>query len=118
MKEYKLFQVAMDGEHVIDSKHGSLSSAQNTSANMGSKWFFYPLSVIVSGKSIVETGGNVCYVATGEPVLSSIFKRRRLSTLCKVLKSYSEDPNMKDATWEDVENQIIADYELNKKPRK
>lgn len=84
-KQYKLICMSFDGEFVTDSI-GTLEDCLNRSANMGSKWYFYPFHFIVTignGK-VVETSTGLVVMGTGESFQSKLFKGRKLSTVKKV----------------------------------
>lgn len=59
--KYQLICVAPDGAHVRDSRHPTIKSAWETAADLGSKWFFYPIPLVVGakGKRIVDTPEGV-----------------------------------------------------------
>lgn len=107
---FKLYQMSFDGSTVLDSEHETVEQAQETSANLGSKWFFYPLSVIVKGKTIVETGGSLCHIKSGEPCLSKMFKGKRLITLKKVFSTSSKLPELENANFEEFEQYILDKF--------
>lgn len=82
---YKLICMAFDGEFVQDSI-GTLEDCLNRSADMGSKWYFYPFHFIVTignGK-VIETSTGLVVMGTGESFQSKLFKGRTLSTVKKV----------------------------------
>jgi hypothetical protein len=86
-KQYKLICMAFDGEFIRDSI-GTLEDCLNRSADMGSKWFFYPFHFIVTmgnGK-VIETGSGLIDMKTEESYQSKLFKGRKLLTVQKVFK--------------------------------
>ena len=96
---YELIQMSFDGEYVRDSVHNTLDEAIDTSADLGSKWYFYPFSIVTTGKSrkIVSMGGSICYIPTGQPVLESIFRGKQLKTVARYFaKVASEIPDGED----------------------
>jgi len=97
MKNYQLIQMSFDGEYVKDSEHTTIEAAQNASAELGSKWYFYPFSIIVKGQTVKETGGNICYMPSGEPVLSRLLKGKRLKTVKSIFNSLSKSDEMQGA---------------------
>jgi len=107
MKTYKLLQFSFDGEYVIDSEHETIEDAQEASADLGSKWFFYPLTVIISGQTVQETGGAFYNMKTGVCLLSEKLKGKRVKTVCKILKKASERPEMEGAEWEEFEDYLL-----------
>ena len=54
---YHLICVAPDGDFVRDSSHPTVESAWEAAADLGSKWFFYPIPLVVGHKKkrIVDT---------------------------------------------------------------
>lgn len=101
MEAYTLYQVAFDGEYVKDSEHAKIEQAQQTSADMGSKWIFYPLSVIVKGQTIKETGGQFLNMETDECLLSKKYEGKRFTTLLKDLQKLTH--SMEGMNYEQVE---------------
>lgn len=84
-KQYHLICMSFDGDYVRDST-GTLEDCLNRSADMGSKWYFYPFHFIVTFGSgiVVETGTGLVVMGTGESFQSKLFKGRKLSTVKKV----------------------------------
>lgn len=107
MNKYKLVQMAFDGSFVTDSTHETKEGAENASANLGSKWYFYPLSIIVKGQTVIETGGVFYNIATGEPMLSKILGGKRLKTVSKLLNKASMLPDLQGAEWSEFERYLI-----------
>jgi hypothetical protein len=104
---YTLYQMAFDGATVKDSEHETIEQAQDASANLGSKWHFYPLSIIVKGKTVKETGGTQCFINTGEAVLSGKLKNKRFTTVKKLFANVSKLSEMYGVSFEDFEQYII-----------
>lgn len=75
--------MSFDGKFVTDSEHETLEQAENASANMGSKWFFYPFHFIISGKTVKETGEGLVNMRTKEAYMPKMFKGKRLQTVVK-----------------------------------
>ena len=107
MKTYKLLQFGFDGSYVTDSEHKRLEDAQNASVNLGSKWFFYPLSVIISGQTVVETGGLYYNTKTGNCLLSEKLKGKRVKTVCKIFTMASKLPELAGCEWDEFENYLL-----------
>lgn len=106
MKTYNLYVVAPDGANIKDSEHPNIESAQNESANLGSKWFFYPFHIITSGSKIIETGGSFYGKSeTGKMVclLSEKYKGRRLQTLLNDFKKAASLPDADGVNMEEFE---------------
>jgi len=108
--EIELIQMSFDGEYVIDSTHETIEDASETSANLGSKWYFYPLSVIVKGQTIQETGGCLFNKQSDEPMLSEMFKNKRLTTLVNVFKHCSEKPEAQGMSFEMYEDFVLSQF--------
>lgn len=104
--QFDLYQVSFDGEHVLDSVHNTLDAAENASANLGSKWIFYPLSVIVKGQTIIETGGEFV-TKDGEPLLSFIFKGKRFKTLMSFLAKESKKEDAQGLDYIEFEAMLL-----------
>lgn len=106
-----LYCVSFDGAFVRDSEHETIEDAGNASADMGSKWYFYPFHVIVKGKTIVETGGNLYgKINTSDPVclLSEKYKGKRFATFTKHMKELSKREELQNAGIEEFENELIG----------
>ena len=97
--------MSFDGEYVRDSVHKTIDEAIDASAELGSKWYFYPFSIVVTGKSrkVVSMGGTICYIQTGQPVLESIFRGKHLKTVARYFANAASD--ISDD--EDLEQYII-----------
>jgi hypothetical protein len=89
-QEYKLIQMSFDGKYVTDSEHESIEDAGNASADLGSKWFFYPFSFIVKGQTVVDTGEGLVNMATKEAYMPKMFKRKRLDSVVKAFKKAND----------------------------
>lgn len=85
-KKFKLMCMAFDGATVEDS-FGTLENCRNRSADIGSKWYFYPFHFIVTAtisEIVIETGSGIIDTRTNEAYQSKLFKGRRLSTVKKI----------------------------------
>jgi len=73
----RLVCVAPDGDHVTEGTFESVEEAQNRSADMGSRWYFYPFHFVVSdsGKTVVDA-----------PDEFKSLERKRLSTVKRLFK--------------------------------
>ena len=88
--EYQLICMSSDGEYVMDYK-GSLEDCQSASANIGSKWFFYPFHFIIDkNETVIDTGCGLIHMGTKEPFLELLFKNRKLKEVQKVFKNTYE----------------------------
>ena len=52
---YKLIVVAPDGEYQTEGEFKTIEQARERSADMGSRWFFYPFHAILKGEQVVES---------------------------------------------------------------
>ena len=50
---YKLVNVAPDGEHTTDGNFDTIEDAQQYAADMGSRWYFYPITMIADDTSMI-----------------------------------------------------------------
>lgn len=89
MKDYRLICMSFDGEYVTDSHHNTIEDACETSADMGSKWFFYPFHFILSGNKVVETGQGLIRMKDNKPYLELMFKGRFFDTVKKAFTKTS-----------------------------
>jgi hypothetical protein len=86
-KQYNLICMSFDGDFVRDSI-GTLEQCQNQSADIGSKWYFYPFHFITTLSGVVvDTGTGLVDMTTKESFQSKLFKGRKLSTVKKVFKN-------------------------------
>jgi hypothetical protein len=100
--------MSFDGETVRDSQHDTIEEAQEASADMGSKWFFYPWHIIVKGVTVKEMGGTFTSTKTDRSVLEEIFANKRLSTVKKFFNKISKRPDAQDLDSEAFEMLIIT----------
>lgn len=89
-KEYQLICMSFDGKFVTDSTHNSIEDAENASADMGSKWYFYPFHFIVSGKTVKETCEGLINMQTKQAYMPLMFKGKRLQTVVKAFSTSNE----------------------------
>jgi hypothetical protein len=81
---YQLVCLALDGDKVTEGQFDTVNDALDRSANMGSRWFFYPIHVVTGQVKIldvpdlVETEGGFLSLAG--------FKGKHLKTLVNFLK--------------------------------
>lgn len=100
---YDLICMSFDGEYVRDSRHKTVKEAEETSADMGSKWYFYPFHFIVKNKTVIESFGSLVNMKTGEAYLPKLFNRKRLTTVKKVFKGLSDYCEANDIVCDSVE---------------
>jgi len=106
-QKFKLYQLSFNGEYVLDSEHDTIEEAEETSADLGSKWVFYPWSVIVKGKTIVEFCGCFINLKTKIPILDEIFKGKRFTTACKAFNKASKQKELESADCYEFEDYLI-----------
>jgi len=49
-KKYRLYCIALQGDRVLEGEFDSVDSARQRSADMGSRWIFYPVHVVTTRK--------------------------------------------------------------------
>ena len=59
MKTYNLMLVSFDGAKVIERVSGTIDECWDHCNDLGSKWYFYPFSFVVSEKTIIDTCENL-----------------------------------------------------------
>ena len=106
--QFKLIQMSFDGEYVHDSDHNTIEDAEEASAELGSKWFFYPFSIIVKGQTVKSTGGNLYDMQTQECILSKLLSGKRLQTVKKLFSKVSEMPEAKNLDCVQYEDLLIS----------
>jgi hypothetical protein len=113
MPEYQLICMSFDGEYVRDHK-GSIEECRNASADMGSKWYFYPWHLVVTkGLYVKEMYGCFVNTKTGEPLLNKMFKGRKLSTVQSIFRQIDRWCKANDITGmnsEEYEDEIIRTF--------
>ena len=75
-KLYNLVCIAPDGDHVTEAREKSFEECERTSAELGSRWIFYPFHVIT-------TRSNKTVVAAYDDI--EVYIGKRLSTLKKAI---------------------------------
>ena len=68
--------MSFDGEYVRDVREASFEECRSASANMGSKWFFYPFHMIVNDDNIVMETGGVIHAQTESGDFVSILSEK------------------------------------------
>ena len=86
MKTIKLICMAFDGDYVTDSEHNNIDDAIDASANIGSKWFFYPFHFILSGSKVIETGQGLIRMSDKKAYSELMFKGRKFQTVINTFK--------------------------------
>lgn len=85
--------MSFDGEYVTDSHHETIEQAENAIANLGSKWFFYPFSFIVKGKTIKESCEGLVNMATKKAYMPIMFDGKRLNTVVRAFEEANQYVN-------------------------
>lgn len=115
--EFTLICMSFDGQYVTDSTHNTIEDAENASADIGSKWFFYPFHFIISGKTVKETGEGLINMATKKGYLEMMFKGKRLQT---VVNAFIKANNYCTANEMEVDSlqfeEILIDQNYQRKP--
>ena len=104
-----LICMSFDGDYVTELKDATLEQCQEHSANLGSKWFFYPFRMITtdSGKTIKEAGGTFVNMQTKKLLLDGKLKGRRTKAVCRLFKHLSGLPEMQNVDAEQFEYNLI-----------
>jgi len=100
--------MSFDGEYVTDSEHDTIEAAQEASANMGSRWIFYPFHIIVKNLTVKEMGGMYYNVETHEALLDVKFRNKRFTTVKSVFEKCSKLPEAQGMDCEEFENLLLA----------
>lgn len=86
MEKYQLICMTFDGDFVNDFK-GTIKECENVSADMGSKWYFYPFHFIVTEKgTVMSAGGSLVNMKTKEYYMDRLFLKRNIKTIQKKFK--------------------------------
>jgi len=81
MKNYKAILFAPDGEFVTDFKDKvEIQDVWDKVADMGSRWFFYPIPFVATEKTIVSTPEGLEYL-----------KGKRISTVKRIIQNCDAD---------------------------
>lgn len=97
-KKYDLICMSFDGDYVKNSSHNSIEDAENTSSDLGSKWFFYPFSFILSGQKIVSSYEGLIRMSDKKSFGELMFKNRKLKTVINTFKKTYDYLNDNDLT--------------------
>lgn len=79
----RLVCIAPDGEFVVEGRFETVEQAWNHSQDMGSRWFFYPIHVVVGDKL-----GKIVDVPDG---MSNYWIGKKITTLCKKIGENSQE---------------------------
>ena len=90
-EDYQLICMSVDGNYVNDCA-GTLEECRNASANMGSKWIFYPFHFILSKTrfTVIDTGCGLVRMSDKKAFMELMFKNRRFSTVYNAFKEASD----------------------------
>ena len=81
MKHYQLKCIAPDGATVTEGRdYPSIESAWNRANNMGSRWFFYPVSVVTGKDRIIAVPDG----------MDSGWIGKSIKTLCRAFAAESQ----------------------------
>ena len=80
---YKAALFATDGEWVTDYRVSTIQEVWNAHNNAGSRWFFYPIAVVIADHGTLTTATQRIVDA---PDLLADFKGKSLNTLSKFIK--------------------------------
>ena len=93
-KEYTLIVMSFDGEYRRDFR-GSLEDCELASANMGSKWYFYPFHFIVDEEDTVVSGGGFRHMLSDDgkivPIIVEQTKEMQLLDVADVFSTVVRD---------------------------
>lgn len=82
MNNYKLICMAPDGDYVTDIRYASVEECTEASADMGSRWIFYPYHFICSGKTIRVAPDGL-----------ERFQGKRITTIQRIFKDWYKREN-------------------------
>lgn len=63
--------MSLDGDVVKDTEHDTIADAWDVANDIGSKWFFYPIPVVVTPKKYIVSA----------PDALKYYERKKLTTL-------------------------------------
>lgn len=109
---YKVILMSFDGDYATDSEHETIEQANDAAGNLSSKWYFYPWYFCVKNQTVVDASGVFVNTKTGEPVLSSIFKRKRFKTVQNTFRKVSKMTEAESMSVDEFESFLI-DYLKN-----
>jgi len=96
---YKAMFMSFDGDYKIEGEFKTVNNAWEYASNIGSKWYFYPFCFVVTSTTIIDT-----------PLHLHMFKGKRIKTVSKIFKTYSELPENKNADCDDLINSLREQY--------
>ena len=82
---YQLVCLSTDGDKVIEGQFATTKEALNRSESMGSRWFFYPIHVVIGKAKIIDLP-DVIETDSGFIFLKE-FRGRHIKTLINFLKN-------------------------------
>jgi hypothetical protein len=80
---YKAALFAADGDWVTDYRSATIGEVWNANNESGSRWFFYPIIVVIADHGALTTATQRIIDA---PDLLADFKGKSLNTLSKFIK--------------------------------
>lgn len=88
---YQLICISPDGDCVREGTFNTKDEAWKRNNDMGSRWFFYPIRVLIATTKIVDVGDEWFELMGGSSFYLPQYKNRNLSTLISDLKVWAED---------------------------
>ena len=110
---YDLICMSFDGVYVKNSSHNSIEDAENTSSDLGSKWFFYPFVFVLSGQKVVSTYEGFIRMSDKKSFAELMFKGRNIKTVIDTFKKTNDYFNTYDLNADCTEFEDIM-IETNK----
>ena len=84
---YQLICLSPDGDSVTEGTFPTVDDAWSRNDNMGSRWFFYPIRVVIKTVRIVSACD--AFVLEGDIFIPQMYVGRNLSTLKKDLATFA-----------------------------
>ena len=106
MKKYQLICMSFDGAYQRETpEFDTIEQVAEYANNLGSKWFFYPFIFPVKGNTITDSW---------EPL--EFLKGKRINTVAKLFKQYSEKPEAQGLDANDFPWFVATHYRGMKHP--
>ena len=81
---YKLILLAEDGDYVVEKSQKTVDDCCKQSANMGSRWYFYPFHFIIKDNGKVSLNQRIIE----PPDQIDFLKRKSLKNAIEHIKKY------------------------------
>lgn len=88
---YQLICLSIDGDYVTEGQFATVEDAWKRNDDMGSRWVFYPLRVVIKTVKIVSVGNDLYVEGIGFNYQLGDYVGRNLSTLVRDLSSYYKE---------------------------